>query len=74
MQKPIQEFAFIDFFETIFLHIGYYADSETRCQVFHVCSKLPDGQYIQNSFLCPNGTIFKQQTFSCEWLVFPSNQ
>jgi len=46
---------------------GYYADLETRCQVFHVCSKLPGDQYIQNSFLCPNGTIFQQETFSCQW-------
>jgi len=46
---------------------GYYADLEARCQVFHVCSKLPDGQYIQSSFLCPNGTIFQQETFSCQW-------
>jgi len=46
---------------------GYYADLEARCQVFHVCSKLPDGEYIQSSYLCPNGTIFQQETFSCQW-------
>lgn len=46
---------------------GYYADLDTRCQVFHVCSKLPDGAYVQSSFLCPNGTIFQQESFSCQW-------
>jgi len=46
---------------------GYYADLDAGCQVFHVCSKLPDETYIQSSFLCPNGTIFQQETFSCQW-------
>jgi len=46
---------------------GYYADLETRCQVFHVCSQLPNGQALQSSFLCPNGTLFNQEVFSCIW-------
>jgi len=46
---------------------GYYADLEARCQVFHVCSKLPDGEYVKSSYLCPNGTIFHQENFSCQW-------
>jgi len=46
---------------------GYYADLETRCQVFHICSKQPDGAYIQSSFLCPNGTMFQQESFACQW-------
>jgi len=46
---------------------GYYADLETRCQVFHVCSLMPNGQAIQNSFLCPNGTLFNQEIFTCQW-------
>lgn len=46
---------------------GYYADLDAGCQVFHVCSKMPDGAYIQSSFLCPNGTIFQQESFSCQW-------
>jgi len=49
---------------------GYYADLDTRCQVFHICSKMPDNSYIQSSFLCPNGTIFQQESFSCQWSVF----
>ena len=41
---------------------GYYADVETRCQVFHVCSN-----NITYDFLCPNGTIFSQEDFVCVW-------
>ncbi|XP_046654828.1 uncharacterized protein LOC124348638 [Daphnia pulicaria] len=42
---------------------GYYADvDEGRCQVFHVCH---DGRKF--SFLCPNGTIFDQKVFVCNW-------
>ncbi|XP_069975361.1 titin isoform X2 [Penaeus vannamei] len=41
---------------------GYYADTETRCQVFHICNAR-GGQ----GFLCPNGTIFDQQHFTCKW-------
>lgn len=42
---------------------GYYADTEASCQVVHLC------QFggTQDSFLCPNGTIFNQQKFSCQW-------
>ncbi|XP_064096426.1 uncharacterized protein LOC135208235 [Macrobrachium nipponense] len=44
---------------------GYFADTadEARCQVFHVCQF--DGR--QDSFLCPNGTVFSQQFFVCDW-------
>ncbi|CAG9800359.1 unnamed protein product [Chironomus riparius] len=35
---------------------GYYADMETRCQVWHWC--VHSGH--QYSFLCPNGTVFNQ--------------
>ncbi|XP_068235143.1 uncharacterized protein [Palaemon carinicauda] len=44
---------------------GYYADTadEAGCQVFHICQF--DGR--QDSFLCPNGTIFNQQYFVCDW-------
>ncbi|XP_068241371.1 uncharacterized protein [Palaemon carinicauda] len=44
---------------------GYYADiaEEARCQVFHICQE--DGR--QDSFLCPNGTVFNQQFFVCDW-------
>ncbi|GAB6030793.1 hypothetical protein CHUAL_007640 [Chamberlinius hualienensis] len=42
---------------------GYYADVELGCQVFHICQ---DGGK-QDSFLCPNGTVFNQQYFVCDW-------
>ncbi|CAL4188532.1 unnamed protein product, partial [Meganyctiphanes norvegica] len=44
---------------------GYYADTapEAGCQVFHICQ---DAGRI-DSFLCPNGTIFNQQYFVCDW-------
>ncbi|KAI9565895.1 hypothetical protein GHT06_009693 [Daphnia sinensis] len=46
---------------------GYYADVETRCQVFHVCTNIPDADPIKSSFLCPNGTVFNQEVFVCQW-------
>ncbi|XP_076357680.1 uncharacterized protein LOC143250674 [Tachypleus tridentatus] len=44
-------------------HPGYYADPETKCQVFHICQD--DGR--SDSFLCPNATLFNQQYFVCDW-------
>merc|ERR1711970_1073955 len=47
---------------------GKYADPAAECQVFHFCA-LGDveGGLITYSFLCPNGTIFNQQYFICDW-------
>ncbi|RWS14556.1 hypothetical protein B4U79_15450, partial [Dinothrombium tinctorium] len=42
---------------------GYYADVETGCQVWHFCQL--DGRH--DKFLCPNGTIFNQETRVCDW-------
>ena len=44
---------------------GYFADTtpESGCQVFHICQA--DGRH--DSFLCPNGTVFSQQHFVCDW-------
>jgi len=42
---------------------GMYADTETQCQVWHYCDQ--DGH--KHSFLCPNGTVFSQVTFICDW-------
>ncbi|XP_063585659.1 mucin-2-like [Penaeus indicus] len=39
-----------------------FADPETACQVYHVCSG-----HQTFSFLCPRGTIFHQDTFVCQW-------
>ena len=46
---------------------GYYADSEARCQVYHVCSSDGNGGLNKHTFLCPNGTLFNQQFFVCDW-------
>jgi len=46
---------------------GYYADPEALCQVFHICSDDGQGGMAKYSFLCPNGTIFNQGYFICDW-------
>ncbi|XP_023233151.1 sulfated surface glycoprotein 185-like [Centruroides sculpturatus] len=42
---------------------GYYADVNTRCQTYHIC--LNTGG--KRSFLCVNGTVFNQRSFTCDW-------
>ena len=46
---------------------GYYADPEAECQVFHICAGGGEGSLTKYSFLCPNGTLFNQQYFVCDW-------
>jgi len=46
---------------------GYYADPEAECQTFHICANDGIGGLLKYSFLCPNGTIFNQQYFICDW-------
>ena len=48
---------------------GYYADPAAECQVFHVCAtdSADAGPNSKWSFLCPNGTIFNQNYFICDW-------
>jgi len=46
---------------------GYYADPEAECQVFHICTAEGAGGLAQYSFLCPNGTLFNQNYFICDW-------
>lgn len=41
--------------------IGYYADLETNCQVYHMCG---EGQR-QYSYACPNTTLFHQRMLIC---------
>ena len=48
-------------------YIGYYADPEADCQVFHICTADGQGGLAKYSFLCPNGTIFNQEYFICDW-------
>ncbi|CAG0923581.1 unnamed protein product [Notodromas monacha] len=48
---------------------GYYADVDNNCQIFHVCYPIPDGngqiiETAQFSFLCPNTTLFSQDTLT----------
>ena len=49
------------------LSSGYYADPEAECQVFHICTADGFGGLSKYSFLCPNGTIFNQNYFICDW-------
>merc|ERR1712168_111032 len=46
---------------------GYYADPEAECQVFHICANDGNQGRTKYSFLCPNGTLFNQQYFVCDW-------
>ena len=46
---------------------GYYADPEAQCQVFHICTADGAGGLAKYSFLCPNGTLFNQNYFICDW-------
>jgi len=47
---------------------GYYADPDANCQSFHICARNVEGEnLIKYSFLCPNGTLFNQQYFICDW-------
>merc|ERR1712106_68524 len=46
---------------------GYYADPETECQSFHICANFGSDDLTKYSFLCPNGTLFNQQYFICDW-------
>lgn len=46
---------------------GYYADPEADCQAFHICADDSTDGKIKYSFLCPNGTLFNQQYFICDW-------
>lgn len=48
--------------------LGYYADVEARCQVFRVCANT-DESGNGFAFLCPNGTLFNQRYFVCDWYM-----
>jgi len=47
---------------------GYYADTLSGCQSFHYCghSSSVFGN-IKYTSLCPNGTVFNQELFICDW-------
>ena len=44
---------------------GFYADPEGECQVYHHCTH----GSAKPSFtrLCPIGTLYSQQYFTCDW-------
>merc|ERR1712083_1268907 len=46
---------------------GYYADPEAECQAFHICTADGAEGLAKYSFLCPNGTLFNQNYFICDW-------
>jgi len=46
---------------------GYYADVEAQCQPFHICTADGSGKMSMHSFICPNGTLFNQEFFVCEY-------
>ncbi|XP_064487296.1 U-scoloptoxin(01)-Er1a-like [Ornithodoros turicata] len=49
--------------------VGYFADVDNNCQIFHVCNPVPkdDGsvEVQQYSFLCGNQTVFSQFSLTC---------
>jgi len=46
---------------------GYYADPEAECQAFHICAGSVEATLSRYSFLCPNGSLFNQEYFVCDW-------
>ena len=44
---------------------GLYADVSAQCQMYHVCVAAGVSGMIRHSFLCPNGTLFSQETLAC---------
>eukprot|EP00094_Tigriopus_californicus_P009144 TCALIF_08815-PA protein Name:"Protein of unknown function" AED:0.08 eAED:0.08 QI:13/1/0.5/1/0/0/2/122/176 len=51
---------------------GYYADVSNNCQIFHICLPIEDDagailETAQWSFICGNGTVFDQQTLTCNY-------
>jgi hypothetical protein len=43
--------------------LGFYADTEFNCQIFHMCDE--DGRRIP--YICANDTAFNQQYRVCDW-------
>ncbi|CAG7708409.1 unnamed protein product, partial [Allacma fusca] len=43
--------------------VGFYADVEHDCQVFHMC----DADGVRIPHICPNDTAFHQQYRVCDW-------
>ncbi|EEC19691.1 hypothetical protein IscW_ISCW014843, partial [Ixodes scapularis] len=48
--------------------VGYFADTESSCRLYHVCHKVPGAQsrfFYKYSFQCHNKTVFNQATLTC---------
>lgn len=46
---------------------GYYADVETDCKVFHICTQTSaQGEVSDMKFRCSNGTAFDQKNLVCQ--------
>ncbi|CAN7938596.1 unnamed protein product, partial [Ixodes hexagonus] len=48
--------------------VGYFADTESHCRLYHVCHKVPGAQsrfFYKYSFMCHNKTVFNQATLTC---------
>jgi hypothetical protein len=43
--------------------VGFYADTEHHCQIFHICDE--DGRRIP--YICANETSFNQEFRVCDW-------
>ncbi|KDR15894.1 uncharacterized protein LOC110833106 [Zootermopsis nevadensis] len=43
--------------------VGFYADTEHHCQIFHMCDE--DGRRIP--YICANETSFNQEFRVCDW-------
>ena len=46
---------------------GYYSDPALQCQAFYVCVRISQTELSKYSFLCPNGSLFDQQYFICDF-------
>ena len=42
-------------------------DPEAGCKVFHVCTNDGNNGLTKQSFSCPEGTLFQQKYFVCDW-------
>ena len=46
---------------------GYYSDPALGCQAFHICVRVGEAELAKYSFLCPNGSLFHQTYFVCDF-------
>ena len=54
---------------TVVEHVVGCNKTISSSTAFHICagSGLQDNSLTKYSFLCPNGTLFQQQYFVCDW-------